>query len=358
MVLLIIFFVLSIIFSFLCSIWEAVLLSITPSYVRSEVEKGTSLGATLQQFKDDIDRPLSGILTLNTIAHTVGAIGVGAQAAQVFGSGGGFSLGPLHLSGESIVAALMTLAILILSEIIPKTLGANNWRALAPFTVTSLSILQTLLAPFIWLSSLITKKMKKDKSKSVLTRADFMAQLNVGASSGALDQEESDIITNLLRLEHIKVENIMTPRVVMHQINEETSLDSYYQDNDNLRFSRIPVYKGKGDNISGIVLKYDILKSIIDGNGENTLGSIKRPVKLVTETTDLRSLFELLTESNEHIAVVTDSYGSITGIVTMEDLMETILGLEIVDETDGVTDMQALARKIRTERDKKLGIGQ
>lgn len=356
MILLLLFFILSLVFSFLCSIWEAVLLSITPSFVRSEVEKGTSLGATLQKFKDDIDKPLSGILTLNTIAHTVGAIGVGAQAGQVFGSDSGIDLGPIHLSGESLIAVFMTLAILILSEIIPKTLGANNWRALAPFTVTSLSMLQTILAPFIWLSSLITKKMKKDKSKGVLTRADFMAQLNVGASSGALEQAESDIISNLLRLEHIKVENIMTPRVVMHQINEQTTLDDYYQNNDNLRFSRIPVYSGKGDNISGVVLKYDILKSIIDGKGAATLSSIKRQVKLVSETTDLRTLFDMLTEANEHLAVVADSYGSITGIVTMEDLMETILGLEIVDETDGVTDMQALARKIRSERDKKLGL--
>lgn len=148
----------------------------------------------------------------------------------------------------------------------------------------------------------------------------------------------------------------MTPRVVMHQINEQTTLDDYYKNNDNLRFSRIPVYSDKGDNISGIVLKYDILKSIIDGQGGVTLSSIKRQVKLVSENTNLRMLFDLFTESNEHLAVVTDSYGSITGIVTMEDLMETILGLEIVDETDGVTDMQALAQKIRAERDKKLGL--
>lgn len=355
MIVLILFFTLSIIFSFLCSIWEAVLLSITPSFVRSELEKGTALGKTLQSFKDDIDRPLSGILTLNTIAHTVGAIGVGAQAGALFGDGGGFDIGPLHLSGESIVATVMTLAILILSEIIPKTLGANNWRALASFTVTSLSILLTILAPFIWMSSLITKKMKKDKTKSVLTRADFMAQVNVGMSSGAIKEDESAIISNLLRLEFLKVEDIMTPRVVLHSISEDTTLQTYFEGHEKMRFSRIPVFAGKADNITGVVLKYEILRNIIDGKGDQTMAEIKRPIKIVSEDSNLRHLFELLTEDNDHVAIVNDNYGSITGVVTMEDLVETILGLEIVDETDGVADMQALARKIRGERAKKLG---
>ncbi len=355
MITLILFFSLSIVFSFLCSIWEAVLLSITPSFVNSELAKGSAIGKTLEQFKEDIDKPLSGILTLNTIAHTVGAIGVGAQAGQVFGDGGGFDLGPLHLSAGSIVAVLMTLAILILSEIIPKTLGANNWKSLAPFTVNSLSILLKILAPFIWMSSLITKRMKKDKSKSVLSRADFLAHIDVGTSSGAIDEGESKIISNLLKLETIKVEDIMTPRVVLHSVDENMTLQDYFDGHPKMRFSRIPIYDTKEDNITGVVLKYDVLRCIINKEGDNTLGSIKRPVKIIAESKNLRFLYDLLTEANRHIAVVVDNYGSVTGLVTMEDLIETILGLEIVDETDGVADMQALARKIRAQRAKKHG---
>ena len=356
MIMLILFFALSIVFSFLCSIWEAVLLSITPSYVRAEVAKGSSLGKTLQEFKADIDKPLSGILTLNTIAHTVGAIGVGAQAGNVFGNAKGIDLGFMQITMESVIAVVMTLAILILSEIIPKTLGANNWKSLAPFTVKSLKFLILILTPLIWMTSLITKRMKKDKSKAVLTRADFMAQINVGMTSGAIAEDESNIISNLLGLETLKVDDIMTPRVVMHSINEDTTLKSYYDSVENMRFSRIPIFQQKGDHISGIVLKDDILTGIIEGRPEDTLASIKRPAKMITEDSNLKELFENLTTDNQQIAVVADKHGTVTGLVTMEDLVETILGLEIVDESDGVADMQKLATKIRSERAKKMGL--
>lgn len=356
MIMLILFFALSIVFSFLCSIWEAVLLSITPSYVRTEVAKESAIGKTLQEFKSDIDKPLSGILTLNTIAHTVGAIGVGAQASAVFGDGQGIDLGFMQITTESIIAVVMTLAILILSEIIPKTLGANNWKALAPFTVKSLKFLIWILTPLIWMTSLITKRMKKDKSKGVLTRADFMAQINVGKSSGAIEGNESDIISNLLGLDLLKVDDIMTPRVVMHSINEDTTLQSYYDSVDNMRFSRIPIFQHIGDNISGIVLKDDILRNIIEGKASETLATIKRPARMITEDSNLKELFENLTTGNQQIAVVVDKHGSVTGLVTMEDLVETILGLEIVDESDGVADMQALASKIKADRAKKMGL--
>lgn len=197
---LIIFFLLSIGFSFLCSILEAVLLSITPSYINSEVSKGTSTGKTLQEYKEDIDKPLSAILTLNTIAHTVGAIGVGSVAGKIFADKD-ISLGFMNLSYESLVAGIMTLAILILSEIIPKTIGANNWKSLAPFTISTLKILLFLLAPFVWVSQLITKRLKSDKHKSVLSRSDILAITAAGGESGALKANESTIINNLLSFE-------------------------------------------------------------------------------------------------------------------------------------------------------------
>ena len=350
---LILFALVSIIFSFLCSVWEAVLLSITPTFVNTELNKGSNLGKALQRFKQDIDRPLSAILTLNTIAHTVGAIGVGAMATTMFAD-----KPPILeiLSYESLVAIIMTLAILFLSEIIPKTIGANNWKSLAPFTVSSLSILLKVLAPLIWISQWITKSFKKDKDKGVLTRTDFLALADVGKNSGALEEAESSIITNLLGMDTLKVQDIMTPRSVMQIVDEETSLQDYYDSHQPMRFSRIPVYQNTPDSLTGLVLKDDILQEMLHGKKDEPLKIIKREVKLINQEKSLKELFSFLTDENTHIAIVHDNYGSITGLVTMEDMMETILGMEIIDESDNVADMQALARKRWEERAKKLGI--
>ena len=332
---------------------EAVLLSITPTFVNTELNKGSNLGKSLQKFKQDIDKPLSAILTLNTFAHTLGAIGVGAAASKVF-AGKPSILG--ILSWEALIAFLMTLAILYLSEIIPKTIGANNWKSLTPFTVRSLSFLLWILSPLIWVSQLITKNFKKDKEKSVLTRTDFLALADVGKSSGALEEKESSIITNLLGMDTLKVQDIMTPRTVMQIIDEETTLQDYYDNHQPMRFSRIPVFDKTPDSVTGLVLKDDILQSMLQGNQNEPLKSLKREIKMINQEKSLKEFFSYLTEQNEHIAIVHDTYGSITGLVTMEDMLETILGLEIVDESDNVTDMQALARKRWEERAKKLGI--
>lgn len=344
----------SIVFSFLCSIWEAVLLSITPSFVNTELQKGSSLGKSLNEFKKDIDKPLSAILTLNTIAHTAGAIGVGVVASDLYANSEPILFGLLSI--ETLIAIIMTLAILFLSEIIPKTIGANNWKNLAPFTVRCLSFLLKILAPLIWVSQWITKSFKKDKGKSVLTRTDFLALADVGKSSGALAETESSIITNLLGMDALKVQDVMTPRTVMQLVDENTSLQDYYNNHQPLRFSRIPVFKESADSVTGLVLKDDILTNMLDGNRENTLASIKREVKMVNQDKSLKELFDFLTSENAHLALVHDNYGSVTGLVTMEDMLETILGMEIVDESDSVEDMQALARKKWEERAKKLGI--
>jgi CBS domain containing-hemolysin-like protein len=350
---LLLFALVSIIFSFLCSIWEAVLLSITPTFVNTELNKGSALGKALEKFKEDIDRPLSAILTLNTIAHTVGAIGVGAMAATMFED-----KAPIAgiLSYESLIAILMTLAILFLSEIIPKTIGANNWKSLTPFTVRSLSFLLKILAPLIWVSQWITKSFKKDKEKSILTRTDFLALADVGKTSGALEENESSIITNLLGMDTLQVRDIMTPRTVMQIVDENTTLQEYYDNHQPMRFSRIPVFEKNPDSITGLVLKDDILHNMLQGKQNEPLKSIKREIKLINQNKSLKEFFSYLIDESEHIAIAHDTYGSITGLVTFEDMMETILGLEIVDESDHVTDMQALARKRWEERAKKLGI--
>lgn len=359
MTLLILFFLLSISFSFLCSIWEAVLLSITPSYINRKVQEGSSVGAQLEEYKEDIDRPLSAILTLNTIAHTVGAIGVGAQAGEVFGENY-FNLGPISLSYESLIAGAMTLAILILSEIIPKTIGANLWRELTPFTVKSLKFLMFILAPFIWISQLITKNLKSDKNKSVFSKADLSAMTTASVESGVLAKSESTIINNLLKFEEVKVKDIMTPRTVMKGAEEsETLMDFYkknYSNNQPLRFSRIPVYKETVDNVTGIVLKDDVLQHLVEDEDNKQLKELKRDVITVKDDEPLPSLFETLTQKKSHLAIVVDSYGTLVGIVTLEDVLETLLGFEITDESDGEADLQALARRKWEKRAKERGL--
>lgn len=350
--LLIFFFLVSIAFSFLCSIWEAVILSVTPAYVNRQVQEGSAIGKILKTYKQDIDRPLSAILTLNTIAHTVGAIGVGAQAGKIFGSNY-INLGITNLSYESLIAGAMTLAILILSEIIPKTIGANMWESLAPFTIRSLKLLLIILAPFVWLSQGITKTLKKDKTRSVFSKADFAAMATAGLESGALDQSESVIIQNLMRLENLMVRDIMTPRAVMVMADENQRLFDFYQKNKPLQHSRIPIYEGKQDHITGMFLKDDLLAEMAEDQHNKKLSDIRRVVLFVQDDTELPQLLDIFVTKKGHMAVVNDHYGSVVGLVSMEDLFETLLGLQIVDESDQIEDLQRYARKKWEERSRK-----
>lgn len=346
---------LSIVFSFLCSIWEAVLLSITPSYVNSQLQAGTATGKKLDEFKTDIDRPLSAILTLNTIAHTVGAIGVGSAAGAMYGTKSIDVLG-LSLSYESIIAALMTLAILFLSEIIPKTIGASNWKKLAPSTVTAIGFLIFILTPFIWLSQLITKRFKGHQVKSVFSRADILAMTSASEESGTLKSNESTVIKNLLQLDDLTAQDVMTPRSVIVMADENMNLKSFQDKHLPIRFSRVPVYSDQTDHISGFVLKDEILQSLLDGNGDITLKEIKRDIPMIKNSTSLTKIFDVFAKEKSHISVIVDNYGSLVGVLTMEDLLETILGFEITDETDSIEDLQAYARRKWEERAKDQGI--
>ncbi len=345
--LLIVFLLVSIIFSFLCSIWEAVLLSITPSFVQMRLQDGSELGTTLKAFKDNIDRPLAAILTLNTIAHTVGAIGVGAQAVKIWGA---------SFMASAVVPVLMTLAILILSEIIPKTIGANYWKELAGFTVRCLKFVMWILAPLVFVSQIITKALKKDKAASVLSRADFGAMAELGAQQGVFDEGESNILHNLLRFKTIFAKNVMTPRTVMISSDQNQSIVKFHDAHPNLRFSRIPVFDKTPDRITGYILKDKMLMALLDGDGDKPLSSIKRDVLSVKEDFPIPELFSHFTSKREHIAIVLDEFGGTAGLVSMEDVIETLLGLEIVDEQDNATDMQALARKQWEERARSIGL--
>jgi CBS domain containing-hemolysin-like protein len=348
--LLIIFFLVAILFSFLCSMWEAVLLSITPSYARIQMQQGSAIGHRLQEFKENIDRPLAAILTLNTIAHTVGALGVGTQANILWGEAN-------PTITTLVVPALMTLGILILSEIIPKTLGANYWKELTPFTVASLNVLMFLLAPLIWLTQLLTKMLKKDKDKSVLSRSDFLVMTEIGEQEGIFHAKESTMIKNLMRFHTIDTKSIMTPRTVVKAATEEMTLQAFHQANSSLQFSRIPTYhEGSMDRVTGYFLKDALLANLLDDKGAEALSSLRRDIMVVNEKFPITDLYDRMLDKREHIALVVDEFGGMAGIVTMEDVIETLLGLEIVDELDNAEDMQALARENWKKRASALGL--
>jgi CBS domain containing-hemolysin-like protein len=348
--LLITFFVLAVAVSFLCSLLEAVLLSITPAYVQLKLQGGTPIGRQLEIFKLNIDRPLAAILTLNTIAHTVGAIGVGEQAAGIWADANPMITGV-------VVPTVMVLAILILSEIIPKTLGANHWQKLVPLTVATLKVIIFLLYPLIWITQIITRTLGKDKSQSVFSSSEFLAMAQIGVSEGLVEKQDSEIIGNLLRLNTVRVKDIMTPRTVVRVASEEQTIKAFYKSAGELPFSRIPLYEGViKEHITGYCIKAELLDCLVKGYGDRPLGSIKRDIQAVHEYSPISSLFERFLEKREHIALVVDEYGGMAGIVTMEDVMETLLGMEITDESDSTDDMQALARKKWEQRAQRIGL--
>lgn len=352
MELLILFFLVSIVFSFLCSIWEAVLLSIPPSYVATKEKEGGRVGLLLTRFKANIDRPLAAILTLNTIAHTVGAIGVGAQATNIWSHTDLFGVNMAAV----VVPVAMTLAILILSEIIPKTLGANYWRMLTGFTVSTLNYVIFVLAPLVWLSQRITNFLKKDKKRSVLSRSEFAVMAEVVAGEGVIQKQEYTIINSLLRFDTICARDVMTPRTVVVAAEQNKSVGELYEEIKSHRFSRVPIFDGTKDRTTGYVMWGDVLAHLLKGNSDKPIKEIGREILVVTNDRSLPAVFNLLLEKRQHIAMVIDKYGGMAGIITMEDVLETLLGLEIVDELDQTVDMQKLAREIWEKRARKMGL--
>lgn len=341
MQLLIIYFVLTICVSFFCSILEAVLLSVTPAYIEALSEKKHPAGLQLQKLKQNMEKPLAAILTLNTIANTVGAAGVGAQAANLFGS---------HYLG--LVSGILTLCILFFSEIIPKTIGALYWRWLAVPLSAMLPALIMLLYPLVWLSVHITRLLSSGTRVHPVSRDEVLALAEIGARTGGMTLKESYILKNIMRFPSIKASDIMTPRTVVFAVSENLTIKSFLEAHADTPFSRIPVFKENMDDITGFVLKYDIL---LKGDQSTKLKSLKRDIKTVPDSLDLAALFELFLKSRKHIVLVADEHGGVDGIVTMEDVVETLLGLEIVDEKDTVEDMRALARARRKLRERSRG---
>ena len=342
------FFLLALAFSFFCSLWEAVLLSIHPSHAKLESQQGTLTGKYLEDFKANIDRPLAAILTLNTIAHTVGALGVGGEAATIWGQANPWIT-------RFAVPVAMTIAILVFSEIVPKTIGALYWRRLVTFTVHSVRILTIVLMPFVWLSQYITRGLKSESTQPVLTRTDLLAMAELGAEEGVFEAEESEMIGHLIRFQSIQARDVMTPRTVVALASETETIAEYYGNAKRQRFSRIPLYNDSIDHITGYVLKDDVLSALVEGRGDDPLANLRREIVAVDESYAITDLFTTLRSRREHLAVVMDDFGGMAGIVTMEDVIETLIGLEIVDETDATTDMRELAQRHRVRRARALG---
>ncbi|WP_138432142.1 CNNM domain-containing protein [Fodinibius saliphilus] len=345
MYLLIFYLSLAIGVSFLCSLLEATLLSVSHSYIAIMERKGVRTGKLLRRYKEDIDRPLSAILSLNTIAHTVGAAGVGAQAQIVFGD-----------SYVAISSAVLTFLILVLSEIIPKTIGATYWRNLAPFAARTLRILMVSLYPLVVMSQAITRWLSDDNNLPSFSREEFGALADLGVEEGVFEEEESRIFKNLIRFNSLRVKDIMTPRTVVVGFEEDLEIGDVSDNVEQLHFSRLPVYGKERDEITGYVLKNDLLLMMARGETDQKLKELKRDILIVPEMMPLQDFFERLMKKQEHIAIVVDEYGGFAGVVTMEDLVETLLGMEIIDEVDNIEDMQKMARKKWMERAKRLGI--
>jgi CBS domain containing-hemolysin-like protein len=343
----------SIFFSFLCSILEAVLLSVTPTFINVKKQEGKDYALILETLKKDVDKPLIAILTLNTIAHTLGAMMVGIEAESL-----PYKIELFGINTVGIVSAIMTFLILVASEIIPKTIGATYWKNLANFTSKALIVLIFPLkwSGILWLLQLTTKLIGGKGHGSILNRESFIVMADMAHEEGVFQESESKVIKNLLNFKDIRAKDVMTPRTVIKIENELTTVEDFFNKNLTLRFSRIPIYTDTEDNIKGLVLKDDIYKEMALDNGSKKLSELKRDIIIVDREMAIPTLFENLVETRNHMALVVDEYGTVSGLVTMEDVIETLLGLEIMDESDNISDLQVQARRNWEERAKKLGI--
>ena len=347
MLLLTVYVLIALGFSFLCSIAESVILSVTKPYISLLEREGHGAGRVLRRLKDDINAPLAAILTLNTIAHTAGAAGAGAQAAAVFGS-----------QFLGLASAVLTLLILVFSEIIPKTLGALYWRQLAPVTAYVLRYLVLLLKPFVWLSDWLTRGMTKGPTLTGFSREEFAVMAELGEAEGQLERHETSILHNLFfTLRDHTVREVMTPRTVVFSLSRDLTVAEAYGEVEKSRFSRIPIFEqGDPDLVVGFVLKQDLLLAFARGEHQTQLKSLSRELLMLPETAAIYQVFHKMLARRVQISAVVDEYGSLEGLVTLEDILETLLGEEIVDEADKTPDRQQLAKRLWRWRSKRYGL--
>lgn len=342
MTLLLVFLLGSMAISFLCSVLEAVLMSTPISYITMREEEGYAPATRMKLYKQDSSRPIAAILALNTIANTIGAAGVGRQATIIFGS-----------EWFGLVSAVTTVLILIFSEIIPKTIGTTHWKSLMGFCTGSIRVMIWLLYPIVICVELLQKALTRDSQENSISREEVGAMADVAEESGELDEDENEIIQNLINIDDITASEAMTPRVVAAIAPESMKIKSFYKDRRFLHHSRIPVYADNDEYITGYILRMDALQLMAEDKYDMTLGDIRRTVESFTEETPIEQVWDKMLEQKEQIAIIINEYGSFQGILTMEDVIETILGDEIVDERDAVIDMQQLAREKWSRRSKQ-----
>jgi CBS domain containing-hemolysin-like protein len=344
--LLLLYVLVALLFSFMCSIAEATLLSITPSYIAGLKETNPKKAAQLQRLKvDNIDQSLAAILTVNTIAHTLGAIGAGSKATAVFGD-----------AWFGVFSAVMTLLILFLTEIVPKTLGAVYWRQLAGFSTIYVNVLIKSMYPLIVVSEKLTKLISGGKKLHDFSRDEFVAMAGIGKEQGMINDRESKIIRNLFLFKSVEASTVMTPRIVVSAVQKDLTVEEALADPAKVHFSRLPIYGADLDSVVGFVLREDLLVAKGHGQGNRPLSDFRRDIIAVIASTPLSRLMETLLEQRQHIALVVGEYGETKGLVTLEDVVETLLGIEILDEGDKVDDMQKLARQLWAKRAERMGI--
>ena len=346
MTLLLFYLFLAVVVSFFCSISEAVLLSVRPSYIAA-LEKSNKRGAkVLKKLNDSLDRPLAAILTANTISHTMGAAGVGAQATVIFGN-----------EYLGLISAILTIIILVFSEIIPKTIGATYWKQLAPTFGVLIDWMVKVLLPMVWLSEKLTRLLSGGKSSTLtFSRDEMQAMVEIGKEEGLFDKEEHGIFTNLMKIRQISVRDIMTPRTVIFSLPQDLTAQRFFDQHVDTPFSRIPIFKDNHDDIVGYVLKVDLLTAQANDDHDRKLMDFMRNFTVLPDTLTALEAYNRLIHDKSHIALVVDEYGTVQGLVTLEDVLETIIGLEITDESDTVEDMRALAQKRWRKRMDHLGV--
>lgn len=319
--------------SFLCSVLEAVLFSTPMSYISMRENQGSKTATLMKQYKNNVDRPVGAILSLNTIAHTIGSAGVGAESIKIFGE-----------QYFGLISAILTLLILVLSEIIPKTIGASYWRSLAMPSTRIIRVLILITYPLVLLSELITKVFTPRGNQASMSREEVSAMVDVGTTEGIFRESESKLIKSCIALSGVKARQIMTPSIVVESACQDLTVKDF-QAKQSWSFSRIPVYAGDKDYITGYVLKDAVLKLLSEDQFHVKLSDLKRPILTFREEESVFQIWEKMLEKREHISVIIDEYGGLRGLVTMEDIIETMTGVEIVDEDDVAVDMQALAKE-------------
>jgi CBS domain containing-hemolysin-like protein len=345
MALLIFYFLLALFVAFLCSLMESVLLSTPVTFIKVMESEGHKSAKLFSKIKGNLERSLSAILTLNTIALTVGAAGVGGQTTHI--------LGEAYLG---LISGLMTILILVLSEIIPKTIGTTYWRELSLISARIINVMVILTFPLVILTEFITRFLGKAEGEQTVSREEVSAMANIGMEEGVFEEKENKIIQNLIRLRDLNIDSIMTPRVVVSLADENMSLEDFLKNKAFMHYSRIPVYSENRDNITGYIFRQLVFEKLAEDEINTKLKDIRRNIVVVHSHQPVLSVWEMLLDRKEHIALVVDEYGGMDGIVTMEDIIESLLGLEIVDEKDRVRDMQQFARDRWNERKAKYNI--